>query len=173
MEIQITEKKENALLNRTEVHFVGVHTSEAPPTQSQVRDEIAKLTSTKKEQVIVDWMRSEFGIAQLKGYAKVYKSLSSAKKYERDHILDRNKKRDGKVPQVKEAKKPAPKQDAPVEGEGGEASAEDEKAPEGEGKEAPAEEAPAEDESKDDSSDNEAPAEEKPSEEKAEDKKKE
>ena len=117
MEIQITEKKENALLDRTEVQFIGLHSNEAPPTQSQVREEIAKMTNSSKEKVIIDWMRADFGKPQLRGYAKVYKSVDAAKKIERDHIIARNEKRDGKKPAEKKVKPvPAP----PKEEEGGE-----------------------------------------------------
>jgi len=91
MEIEFTETKENPLLDRTEIKFKVTHPKEGTVSRDAIREKIASLAHSTKERVILDRMRSEFGIGRTKGYAKVYKSVEAAKKHERKHILIRNK----------------------------------------------------------------------------------
>ena len=48
MKMEITEKKENVILKRTEVRFVIDHAGESTPSKGAVVDEIAKLTKAKR-----------------------------------------------------------------------------------------------------------------------------
>src|SRR4030067_3120880 len=91
MEIEIISKKETELLDRTEVRFKAVHPKEGTPQREAVREKIAAMLKTTKERVIVDAMDSEVGTMETTGYAKVYKSKDAAMKYEREHVLVRNK----------------------------------------------------------------------------------
>lgn len=91
MEIEIIAKKENELLDRTEVKFKAVHPKEGTPQREAVREKIAAILKATKERVIVDSMDSEFGKTETVGYAKVYKNKDSAMKYEREPTLVRNK----------------------------------------------------------------------------------
>lgn len=142
MEVEITSKRENLLLKRFEVKFQATHASEATPNRETMRAEIAKALSAKKEFVILDWARSDFGRTRTVGYAKVYKSKEDALKFERKPILVRmglvaaevKAKKEKKAPPVKvprkeEAKpaektppkeetKPTKKEEAPKKEEG-------------------------------------------------------
>ncbi len=110
MEIEIVEKKENGLLERIEVTFKASHEKEGTPQREAVRDKISALLKAPKDQVIVDTMTSEFGRMETVGYAKVYKSKDAAMKYEREHILVRNKLKEKKVVVKKvAAARPPPK----------------------------------------------------------------
>jgi len=91
MEIEIIAKKENELLDRTEVKFKAVHPKEGTPQREAVREKIAAILKATKDRVIVDAMDSEFGKTETVGYAKVYKNKDSAMKYEREATLVRNK----------------------------------------------------------------------------------
>lgn len=91
MEIEIITKKENELLDRTEVMFKAVHPKEGTPQREAVREKIAAILKATKDRVIVDAMDSEFGKTETIGYAKVYKTKDSAMKYEREPTLVRNK----------------------------------------------------------------------------------
>ncbi len=91
MEIEIVSKKENELLDRTEVTFKASHPKEGTPQREAVREKIASMLKASKERVIVDSMDSEFGKMETVGYAKVYKTKESAMKYEREYVLVRNK----------------------------------------------------------------------------------
>jgi small subunit ribosomal protein S24e len=104
MEVEIVSKDENLLLERIEVTFKAVHAKEGTPQRDVIREKLASLLKVGKERVIVDSMSSEFGRMETFGYAKVYKSKEAAMRYEREHILIRNKLKDKGT----EAKKGAP-----------------------------------------------------------------
>ena len=104
MEVEIVSKKENVLLDRTEVKFKVVHPKEGTPKREDVRDKLSSAVKAPKERVIVDSMDSEFGRTVTVGYAKIYKTKESAIKFEREQILVRNKLKEKKA---KAEKKPA------------------------------------------------------------------
>jgi small subunit ribosomal protein S24e len=107
MEIEIVSKKENQLLERTEVEFKAVHGKEGTPQRDAVREKLSAMMKAPKERVIVDAMNSEFGKTETLGYAKVYKTKEAAMKYEREHVLVRNKLKE-KAKVEKKAPAPAP-----------------------------------------------------------------
>jgi len=113
------------LLDRTEVKFKAVHAKEGTPQREVVREKLAAVLKATKERVIVDSMDSEFGKTETIGYAKVYKSKDAAMKYEREHVLVRNKLKE-KVKVEKKAAAPKPEKAAPAAAK----PAEKEKAPE-------------------------------------------
>ncbi len=90
MEIEIINKRENPLLNRIEVYFKVEHPNEKTPKRDAVRGKVAEALKVRREQVVVDYMRSEYGMPVTKGYAKVYSSPEDIEKIERDHIKKRN-----------------------------------------------------------------------------------
>ena len=90
MKVEIEGKKDNLLLERLEVNFRVDHEGGATPTREEVRDQLAKALKVEKSTIIVDEIRTEFGKQISSGYAKVYRSVESAKKLERDHLLVRN-----------------------------------------------------------------------------------
>jgi small subunit ribosomal protein S24e len=110
MEIEIVDKKENELLERLEVTFKASHAEEGTPQRDAVREKLSALLKAPKERIVVDGMTSVFGKTETKGYAKVYKSKDAALKYEREHILIRNKLKEKKV----EKKAGAPAAGAPA-----------------------------------------------------------
>jgi small subunit ribosomal protein S24e len=122
MEVEIVSKKENVLLDRTEVRFKAVHPKEGTPQREAVRDKLVGLLKASKERVIVDSMDSEFGKTETVGYAKVYKTKEAAMKYEREEILVRNKLKEKVKVEKKKAAAPQPK--APRAQAGGEKPAE-------------------------------------------------
>jgi len=109
MEIEILSKKENELMDRTEVKFKAVHPKEGTPQRDAVREKVAAMLKASKERVIVDSMDSEFGKTETIGYAKVYKNKEAAMKFEREPILIRNKLKEKKKAEKKAAAAPPPK----------------------------------------------------------------
>lgn len=91
MEIQIVEKRDNPLLDRTDVRFTILHPGEKTPQRDVVKNELAKALGAKAELTVVDQMRSVFGKGNTKGFAKVYQSVEKARYHERDYVLKRNK----------------------------------------------------------------------------------
>jgi len=115
MEIKIESKKNNPVLNRTEVHFTVKHEGQNTPNKDIIRTELADILNAKKENIIINNINSSFGTAESTGYAKVYTSLKQIKNTERKHFLKRNKlikeeKNDDKGKEEK-IKAPEPKPD--------------------------------------------------------------
>ncbi len=90
MKMEITQKKVNPLLKRTEIYFVIDHAGESTPTKGAVVDEIVKQMKASKDVVVLDSVESVFGNGKSKGYAKVYDSKDAALEIEVDYKLKRN-----------------------------------------------------------------------------------
>ena len=90
MKMEISEKKVNPLLKRTEVRFTIDHKGAATPTKGAVVEEIAKQMGASKDCIVLDRMESVFGNGITNGYVKVYESKDAALEIEREHILRRN-----------------------------------------------------------------------------------
>ncbi len=105
MEINIDSKRNNPLLNRTEVHFTIIHEEEKTPNRDLVRTELADKLNSKKENIIVNYLNPGFGMSKTTGYAKVYSSKDKIKDQERKFILKRNKLGETKKNKPKEEKK--------------------------------------------------------------------
>lgn len=91
MEVEIRSQEENKLLNRLEVRFRVRQEGGPTPTRDAIREALAKQLKLKDRVLVVDHVRSEFGKAEVRGYAKVYASLEDARRVERLHVLARNK----------------------------------------------------------------------------------
>ncbi len=101
MEVNVLSKEKNTLLSRVEVHFLVSYDEGATPPRDKVRDELAKILKVKREPVVIDHIRTEFGKREAKGYAKVYDTLEDATRVERKHILERNRVLEQKVEEEK------------------------------------------------------------------------
>lgn len=112
MEIEIVSKKENELLDRTEVNFKAMHPMEGTPQREAVREKLATMMKATKDRVIVDSMDSEFGKMETVGYAKVYKTKEAAMKFEREYVLIRNKLKEKVKVEKKAAATPPPQRQA-------------------------------------------------------------
>lgn len=121
MEIEIQSKKENPLLQRTEVHFIVHHQGEKTPKRDLIRSELAEQLNTKKDAVIVDHMKSSFGSTDTTGYAKIYKNGDSAKEWEQKYLIKRNpisgggKKKEKTEEATEEPAAEEPKEETPAE----------------------------------------------------------
>lgn len=117
MELEITEKKNNPLLKRTEVQFIAKHETEGTPNRKLIRSELADALNTKQENIIIDSITSSFGSNISKGYAKAYSSRKHAEDVERKFQLSRNKvegiKKKKETPETAEAEEaPEPKEES-------------------------------------------------------------
>lgn len=91
MEIEITNKRENAVLKRTEVYFRVEHPKEKTPKRDAVKGKIAEALKTNRDLVVIDYLKSEYGMPVTTGYAKAYRTVDDLKKVEREYIQKRNK----------------------------------------------------------------------------------
>ncbi|HKM13453.1 MAG TPA: 30S ribosomal protein S24e [Candidatus Methanomethylophilaceae archaeon] len=90
MKIEIKKQKSNPLLKRNEVQFEVNHAGESTPNRNAVADEIAKMLKSKRDAVVIDDFKSNYGIGISKGYAKVYENKEAALEFENEHLLLRN-----------------------------------------------------------------------------------
>ena len=90
MEVEIISKRENPLIGRLEVDFKVSHPKEITPGRKEIRDEIASLLNVKKDTIVIDHMKPQFGKPETIGYAKVYKSKDDALQMETKPVLKRN-----------------------------------------------------------------------------------
>jgi len=104
MELEIIEKRENPLLNRTEIKFRVKHQGEKTPERELVKNDLAEMLKVNKNLVIIDHIRPSFGMAISSGYAKIYKSIEDVKRVEPSYILKRNKFGEAKEEKSEEVK---------------------------------------------------------------------
>ena len=90
MDIEITNEKENHLLDRKEITFNILHT-DATPSRSVVKNKIVALLNSQYELVIIDKLATQYGTQNTIGYAKIYSDAKRAKEVENKYILERNK----------------------------------------------------------------------------------
>jgi len=90
VKVQIDEKKANPLLERLEVGFTVIHERAATPSRDEIRSALAGALKVEKERVIIDHVDTEFGRQASAGFAKVYDSVESAKRLEKDYLLIRH-----------------------------------------------------------------------------------
>ena len=109
MELTITQRRENMVLERTEVYFTIAHEGSGTPQRSEIRKAVAGALGGQSGIVILDWARAEFGRTATRGYAKVYKAKERAMELETPPILVRNGLREA----VKKAEAPAAAPPAP------------------------------------------------------------
>ena len=90
MEIDILEKHDNLLLERTEFRLLAKHPKGATPKRKELKDALSEALDVKKGVLVIDTIESEFGREQTKIFAKLYKNIEKARTIEEDHILKRN-----------------------------------------------------------------------------------
>ncbi|MBI5159085.1 30S ribosomal protein S24e [Candidatus Micrarchaeota archaeon] len=100
MDLEISQQKENTLLNRKEVNF-SVVGSGPTPNRKEVKEALCSKLGADPKLVIVE-IKQGFGIAMATGFAKVYKDEASMK-IEEEYKLRRE--RGEKGPKKKEEKK--------------------------------------------------------------------
>ena len=88
MEIKITEKKKNELLERTEI--TAEMQEKTIPAKQQIRDKMGALLNSKPEEIAITKVETKFGSPKAKIYARVYPSAEELKKKEPTHIIERN-----------------------------------------------------------------------------------
>ncbi len=112
MEISITSRKENPLLEREEITFIVDHDSQGTPSIEEVRNKLAAILAADIQKLYIKNIKSEYGMTRSKGTARLYKTVERAKQLEQKHIIMRNlgekvvkeKKKEGPAKPAKPAK---------------------------------------------------------------------
>jgi small subunit ribosomal protein S24e len=91
MEINVNEKIENPLLNRTEIRFDCTYQGEATPKVLDVKNRLVATLNVDKNLLVVHNLKPSYGEGKANGYAKLYDSEESLNKIEREHVVVKNK----------------------------------------------------------------------------------
>ncbi|AKB55669.1 30S ribosomal protein S24e [Methanosarcina sp. A14] len=89
MDIRILKDKDNALLNRRELDFI-VKYEGSTPSRNDVRNKLAAMLNAPLELVVVQKMKTEYGMKEGKGYAKIYENADRMKEVELEYVMKRN-----------------------------------------------------------------------------------
>jgi small subunit ribosomal protein S24e len=89
MDINITEDRNNAILNRREVNF-NVTFEGVTPSRKDVKLRLAAMLNSPAELVIVQSIDNMFGKQQAAGYAKIYGDEGVMKSTEKEYMIKRN-----------------------------------------------------------------------------------
>ncbi|MFY9637170.1 MAG: 30S ribosomal protein S24e [Methanobacterium sp.] len=90
MEITINEKIENPLLNRTEIRFECIYQGESTPKVLDVKNRLVATLNVDKNLLVVHNLKPSYGEGKANGYAKLYDSVDSLAKIEREHVVVKN-----------------------------------------------------------------------------------
>ena len=111
MDITILEKKENPLLNRTEITFECDYQTEGTPKIIDVKHKLVALEDASKELLVVDSMKPSYGEAKAVGLAKIYNSIEDLNKIETDSVKNKNEEPEEEA----SAEEEAPEEEAEAE----------------------------------------------------------
>ena len=95
MEIKIVDKKDNALLSRTEIQADIEHFKEPTPTRAKVREKLAAMLSIDVNLIVIKKLDQTFG-SLTKCFAVVYNTKDDLEKTEQKYLV----KRDAKKPKA-------------------------------------------------------------------------
>ena len=162
MNFEIKEKKENSLLERTEVDAIVSFDGPTPSIQ-QMRDIVVQKLGCNPDLTVIRKVESSFGMQQVSVRVHIYKSPEKMKTIEEAFVLKRNNLAEEEKKEAKPAEAPAEKkEEAPKEEKKEEPKAEEKKEEKKEEKPEEKKEEPKPEEKK------EAPKEEPKAEEKKE-----
>ncbi len=90
MKVEIVEIKENPLLKRKEIKAEIDHEGASTPKIVDVRNKVSAMLNADKELLLVEKIKTGFGISKSIAYLHLYDSRESLKKVERKHIIAKN-----------------------------------------------------------------------------------
>lgn len=89
MEIKVTEREENPLLDRVEINFKVDHTNAPTPPRSEVLDELSDEVGVNKGLVVIEKLATPHGRQVASGIARIYRSRSNLEEFEPRYLLER------------------------------------------------------------------------------------
>ncbi len=114
MDINVTEDKNNALLNRREINFT-VKFEGPTPSRNDVRSKLVAMLNAPLDLTIIHKLDGEYGMQELAGYAKIYEDAARMKQVEGKHMVTRNEIPAEPEPEVAEEAEEAPAEEAEAE----------------------------------------------------------
>ena len=104
MEIKIKEKKENVLLNRTEIEAEIEHANKPTPSRTQVKEKLAAMLGADENLLVISRLDQTFG-SVTRCSARLYKNKADLEKVEPKHLLKRDQKKQKEAEEKAEEKK--------------------------------------------------------------------
>jgi len=89
MDIRIIKDNKNSLLNRRELDFI-VKYEGSTPSRNDVKNKLAAMLNAPLELLVIQRIKTEFGMQEAKGYAKLYEDAARMKEVELEFVLKRN-----------------------------------------------------------------------------------
>jgi len=89
MDIKVVKDKKNSLLNRRELDFV-VKYEGSTPSRNDVKNKLAAMLNAPLELLVIQRIKTEYGMQESKGYAKLYEDADRMKQVEQAYVLKRN-----------------------------------------------------------------------------------
>jgi small subunit ribosomal protein S24e len=89
MDIRILKDKGNVLLNRRELDFI-VKYEGSTPSRNDIKNKLAAMLNAPLELLVVQRIKTEYGMQEAKGYAKLYEDVNRMKEVELEYVLKRN-----------------------------------------------------------------------------------
>ena len=89
MDIKIIKDKKNSLLNRRELDFIVIYEG-STPSRIDVRNKLAAMLNAPLELLVIQRIKTEYGMQESKGYAKLYEDADRMKQVEQEYVLKRN-----------------------------------------------------------------------------------
>lgn len=114
MDINVTEDKNNALLNRREINFT-VKFEGPTPSRNDVKGKLVAMLNAPLALTIIHKLDGEYGMQELAGYAKIYEDEARMKQVEGKHMVARNEVPAEPEPEVAEEAEEAPAEEAEAE----------------------------------------------------------
>jgi len=93
--LKILSKKENKLLERTEVVIEVTHPLSSTPQKKEIREMLSKEMQVPKDNIVVKDCQTRFGTHITRGIAKLYHKNASLQAIEHKYVLKRIAKEKG------------------------------------------------------------------------------
>jgi small subunit ribosomal protein S24e len=89
MDIRIIKDNKNLLLNRRELDFI-VKYEGSTPSRNDVKNKLAAMLNAPLALLVIQKIKTEFGMQEAKGYAKLYEDAARLKEVELAYVQKRN-----------------------------------------------------------------------------------
>ncbi|MCD7781119.1 MAG: 30S ribosomal protein S24e [Methanosphaera sp.] len=90
MEIKIIEKRENPLLNRTEIKFECEYAQEGTPKTLDVKHKLVAMEDASNDLLVVERMKPSYGVPTAVGEARIYDSVAKLEEIEPSSVKSKN-----------------------------------------------------------------------------------
>lgn len=113
MEVEITEKIENPLLEREKIKFNAKHPNAPTPSRADVLEKLSSELGISKELIVIEKLATPHGHQTASGIARIYESRDILEELESKHLISRTEVSEEKREESEESEE----ETAPEEGE--------------------------------------------------------